>query len=233
MCRINYNTERRRSSTLQEEMTLACAWLLGVGGVGGSGKERDDVTVEEMLRRESRDTRQEQQPFGRQLTDEESGVDAEEVHVGHSVRHRQTARTRQPWRGPHRTRHAGRQGKRKRAIWKSSDLAAASASGNAPMLLVFVASRKALVPALKAFLDVPPLPVGRCDKETHKSTTRITIPRGPRGSDVATKGKGTHAVECAASCCLGAPGPAGRGSFCFASRTKDCFKSDSNIRSSI
>ncbi|XP_058122412.1 laminin subunit alpha-1 [Anopheles ziemanni] len=90
-------------------VTLACAWLLGVGGVGGSGKERDDVTVEEMLRRESRDTRPEQQPFGRQLTDEESRVDAEEVFVGHSARHRQAARTRQPWRGPHRTRHAGRQ----------------------------------------------------------------------------------------------------------------------------
>uniref|UniRef100_A0A182IP42 Secreted protein n=1 Tax=Anopheles atroparvus TaxID=41427 RepID=A0A182IP42_ANOAO len=92
-------------------VTLTCASLLGAG-VSGSREERDDVTVEEMLRRDSRAAKPEQPEYGGQLTGEEHGNDAEEVMlVGHSVRHRQP-RTKQLWRATHRTRHAGRQGER-------------------------------------------------------------------------------------------------------------------------
>ncbi|XP_040165290.1 laminin subunit alpha-1 isoform X1 [Anopheles arabiensis] len=99
---------RSRRQSFVARCALVTLLMLSVGAVTGIRQhDRDDMTVEEMLRRESRDVDGEQpEPTGPLPAGDESGV-SDETALPVVVRSRQ-GRTRQIWRH-HRPRHSGRQ----------------------------------------------------------------------------------------------------------------------------
>lgn len=109
------STMRSRRQSFVARCALVTLLMLSVGAVTGIRQhDRDDMTVEEMLRRESRDVDGEQPgPTGPLPAGDESGV-SDETALPVVVRSRQ-GRTRQIWRH-HRPRHSGRQGAYARSI---------------------------------------------------------------------------------------------------------------------